>query len=358
MKNRMIVTVSCLFFLSGCVEKEILDDIGIEMARAYDWVDEDTIEGTSLVYNVQPDKSVENTTFSAEATTSRDLFNKLQRQSPDPLAEGSIEAFLFSKELALNGISDYLDAPQRNASIGERLYFATVNGKAKELLKGNFGRRGNAIYISTLLEHNMEHEEIPKTNMQLFFHDYYQLGKTPFLPELKKINDKVMEVSGLSLFKGKEMRIVDTIEVDKMFFFKLLTDKFSEGAHKIKMGNDEGVLRSIKSKNKMKIASQNPFVINIQIKITGVLKEYTGQRLTPMEIKEMEKILSEKVTKECEGLVKRFQEKKIDPVGFGFFIKTKKRGFDLNNWEDSERYQSLKVHVKAYVDIVESGVIE
>lgn len=358
MKRLYVFCVLNLLILSGCVKKEILDDIGIEMARAYDWVNEETIEGTSLVYNVQPDKSVENTTFTAEATTSRDLFNKLQKQSPDPLSEGSIEMFLFSKELATNGISDYLDAPQRNASIGERLYLAVVDGKAKEALTGDFGKRGNAIYLSTLIEHNVESEDVPRTNLQLFFHDHYQLGKTPFLPQIKKLNDQVLAINGLSLFKGKGMRVVDTIELDKMFFFKLLVDKFSEGAHKIKMSEDEGVIRSINSKNKMKITKRSPFEITITIKITGVLKEFTGQKLTPTELKNMEKILSDSVKKECEALIKRFQEKKIDPVGLGFFIKTKTKGFDLTNWEDGSQYQSLKVNVKTNVDIVESGVIE
>lgn len=358
MKRLIIIWVFCFFILSGCIQKEILDDIGIEMARAYDWVNEEKIEGTSLVYNVLPDKSVENTTFTTEATTSRDLLNKLQKQSPDPLSEGSLEVFLFGKHLATNGLADYLDAPIRNPSIGARLYLTVVDGEAKDILTGEFGKRGNAIYISNLIEHNIENEDVPKTNLQLFFHDHYQLGKTPYLPQIKKVADDVVELNGLSLFKGNKIRIVDTIEPEKMFFFKLLVDKFSEGAHKIKMGNDESVLRSITSKHKMKLTKRNPYEITINIKIKGVLKEFTGRKLAPAMLKEMEKNMEDETTKECEALIKRFQEKKIDPVGLGFFIKTKTRGFDLNKWEDGEKYQTLKVNVNTNVEIIESGVIE
>jgi spore germination protein len=358
MKKHTGYLILSLFLLSGCVEKEILDDIGIEIARSYDSTDEEEILGTTLIYNVQPDKSVDNTTFSTTATTSRDLMNKLQRQSSDHLSEGSLEVILFGKELAEQGLIDYLDAPLRNASIGARLFLLVVDGEAQETLNGNFGSRGNAIYLSNLMEHNIKNEDIPRSNLQLFFHDHFQRGQTPFLPQIKKISEETLEINGISLFKGDKLKVVDTIEPEKMFFFKLLVDRFSEGSHKIQIGEHEAVLRSITSKHNTKLLKRNPHEIVINIKIQGILREYNGKKLTKKELIQLEKTMNEETNKECEALIKRFQEKKIDPVGLGFFIKTKTRGFNLEKWEDKETYQNVKVKVNTDVRIIESGVIE
>jgi spore germination protein len=360
MKGRIGFYLLSLLLISGCVEKEILDDIGIEIARAYDWAEDNKFLGTMLIYNFQPDNTIENTTLSSTATTSRDFVNKLQEQSTDPLSEGSLEVFLFGKKLAENGLIDYLDAPIRNASIGARLFLVVVDGSANELISGSYGNRGNAIFISNLLNHNIKNQNLPKTNLQLFFHDFYQLGKTGYLPQLKKMDDDKLELNGISLFKTKKLELVDTIEPEKMFYFKLLVDKFSEGSHTVKQGGDEAVIRSITSRHKMKLTRRNPHSVTVHIKIKGVIREYTGPGVMDEKIiTKYEKAFEEEITQESEALIKRFQEKKIDPVGLGFFIKTKTRGFDLNEgWEDSEDYQSLQVKIKTDVEIVESGVIE
>lgn len=360
MNHRFCLLMLSILYMSGCVEKEILDDIAIEIARGYDYVDDKTVRGTTLVYNFQPDKSIENTTLSTTASTSREIINKLQEQSTDPLSEGSIEVFSFGKELAQKGLIDYLDAPLRNSSIGARLFLVVVDGNAEELLSGNYGTRGNAIFISNLLKHNIQNQNLPNTNLQLFFHDYYQLGKTGYLPQIKKLGEDKLELNGISLFKSEKIKIADTVDSEKMFYFKLLVDKFSEGSHKVTRKEGEAILRSISSKNKMKVTSRDPYIVTVNIKINGVIREYTGPgKLTKKVITKYEKDMEETVTKECETLIKRFQEKAIDPVGFGYFIKTRTRGFGLNNkWEESERYKNLIVKVVTDVKIVESGVIE
>jgi spore germination protein len=360
MKKKIVIVAILVFFLSGCVEKEILDDISLETARAYDYIDKNKILGTSLVYSFQPDKSIKNLTLSTEGSTTREVITKLQRQAAEPLSEGSLELFLFDKKLAKEGLIDLLDAPIRNPSIGARLYLAVVEDEAKALLEGEFSDRGNAIFISNLLEHNIKRQNLPKTNLQLFFHDYYQLGKTEYLPQLKKVSNESIEITGISLFSSDKIRVVDTLEPNKMFFFKLLVDKFTDGAYTIELGKDSAVLRTITSKTKMKITKRNPYEITVNIKIKGVVEEYTGYgTVSGPVLKKYEKALEEQTTKECEEMIARFKEKHIDPVGFGFFIKTKTRGFKgLKDWEDSSRYQNLTVKVNTDVQIIETGVIE
>jgi spore germination protein len=349
-----ILLLFILTLLPGCVQKEILDDVNLETGAAYDFVD-NQIRGTALIPIYLPDKSVKNKTFTASASLSRDFLRDVQRQSSEPLVTGSLKVVLFGEELARKkGILDLIDSFQRDPSIGAGLYLAETEGEAKKILEKNLGERGNANYLTNLIRHNMKTKDLPKTNLQLFLFDFNQKGKSPYLPYLRSIGKDQVEISGISFFRYGN--VVDTIPASKMFYFKLLVDKYSQGTLKVKLENNMAAVESIRSNFKMKIISRNPYKLDVNLKVKAILNEYSGPRAAQKEIDRIEQLLEKKIERECLDLITRFQSEKIDPVGFGHFIKSYTRGFDFKKW-DSE-YMHLKVNVDADVTIIESGVIE
>ncbi|WNF22447.1 Ger(x)C family spore germination protein [Mesobacillus jeotgali] len=356
MKIRFFIVISLMLMsllLTGCVEKEIIDDVNIEMGVGYDQKN-DKIEGTVMVPIFNPDKKIGNFTFSATATSNRDLIQEIQRKSAQPVVTGSLEIALFGEEIAKKGIKDFIDAFERDPSIGARVYFAVADDKAKEILSGTYGTRGNAIHLSQLIQHNTETRNLPITNMHLYLFDLYQEGIDPYLPILKKTEPEIIDITGIALFKDEKM--VKELPSDKMFFFKLLTDKFSEGAFKLEVDGKDVAVKDLDSKNKFKLSKRNPYTVDIEIKVEGLIREYTGEMLTPGIIKKIEKEFEEQVNKETMEMIQEFQEMGIDPVGFGQFIKTKTRGFDFKRWEDE--YKNLTVNVKTDVTITEVGIVE
>lgn len=349
-----ITLLIVITILTGCVRKEILDDVNLESGSAYDYVG-GKIRGTALIPIYLPNKEVENKTFSAISDLSRDFLRDVQRQSSDPLVTGSLKVVLFGDRLAKeNGILDLIDSFQRDPSIGAGLYLATVKGEAKNILEGQYGKRGNAIYLSNLIRHNMKNKDIPKTNLHRFLFDFNQVGKTPYLPQLRKIDKDQIEISGISFFRYGH--VVDTIPASKMFYFKLLVDKYSQGTLKVSHKKERAAIESIRSKYKMRLTSKNPYTVTVKLKVNAILNEYSGKRITPKEIKEIEKLLQKNIEKECTQLTKRFQSKNIDPVGYGHFVKSNIRKFNFKKWETD--YHHLKVNIQANVMITESGVIE
>lgn len=352
--NRILVILSFFsLLLTGCVEKEIIDDVNIEMGVGYDQKD-DEIEGTIMVPIFNPDKKIGNFTFSATASSNRDLFQEIQRRSAQPIVTGSLEIAIFGEEIAKKGIRDFIDAFERDPSIGARVYFAVADDKAKEILSGTYGNRGNAIHLSQLIKHNTETRNLPVTNMHLYLFELYQEGQDPYLPILKKEEPEVIDITGIALFKDDKM--VSQLPSDKMFFFKLLTDKFSEGSFKLEVDDKDVSVKDLDSKNKLKLRKREPYVIDLEIEINGLIREYTGKIVTPEVIKKIEKEFEDQVNKEATAMIQDFQEMGIDPVGFGQFIKTKTRGFDFKRWEDE--YKNLTVNVKTDVIITEVGIVE
>ncbi len=341
--------------LTGCVQKSIIDDINIQVGAGFDESGEDEFVGAILVQDYLPDKSIVNKIFTTKGKLRKDLRMNTQKKSDRDIAAGGLLFVIFGDELADKGIINFIDNFKRDPSIGARVYLSTANTSAVEIIKGEYGPQGTSNYLYTLLEHNIEERDVPKTNLHIFFRDYHQKGTDAYLPELKQLSPTEVEISGLSIFKKDKE--VDVIPPEKMFFFKLMVDRYSRGSISVKLDNGEwATLRSIKSKHKYKIIKTNPSQVSLDLKIQGSLVEYTGERLTPKLIKEIDKAFEDKVKKECLALIKRFQEKNVDPLGFGKLHRKQVRGFDFKKWEDD--YQKLQVKIKADVKIVESGVIE
>ncbi|MEL3972497.1 Ger(x)C family spore germination protein [Rossellomorea oryzaecorticis] len=352
------------FLSSGCVEREILDDLYIETGKGYDLVEDNTIRGTAMFPVYKPDKSIENMTLSAEATSTREVLETLARMSQQPLVRGGLDAVVIGEELAKKGVIDIADSLQRDPSIGARVYMMVSKGDAREILQGQYGIRGNGMYISNLLKQNIKRRELPETNLHMFLFDYYQLGQTPYLPIIRKISDNTLKVDGIALFHKDKM--VDTIPAEDMFFFKILVDKISEGSHVVRLDQEqkrdgqkvEASITSLKAKHKIKVTyKKNPVKVTIKIKIKGIIKEYTGERLTPKKITDIEKTMEKDIEDKAMQMLTKFQKIGVDPIGIGQIQKHGVRGFDIKEWE-SKLYPNVQFNVEPDVKIVEGGTVE
>lgn len=344
-----------LIVLTGCVEQRIVDEVNIQQGAAFDQIEDGKFRGGILVQDYLPDKSVENKVFTAEGRLRRDLLLNIQKQSSGNLVTGGVVITIFGDKLADYGIVDFIDTYQRDPAIGARNYLATAHGSGIDILEGDYGPQGVSKYLESLIEHNIENRDVPNTNLHIFLRDYYMKGKDPYLPELRQLNKEGVIISGISLFNGDKE--VDILRATDMFFFKLLVDKHSQGSFNIhlKKGKDAAV-KSISSRNKMKLSKKDSSQVNIYIDIKGVVKEYTGEKITEKTVKEIAKKLEADVEKRCLKLLKRFQDQGIDPVGFGYFHRKHIRGYDINNWK--EDYKNLSFNVEADVKILETGVID
>ncbi|WP_064092920.1 Ger(x)C family spore germination protein [Rossellomorea aquimaris] len=365
LKKIILLPTTIILLLTGCVEREILDDLYIETGKAYDYVDENKIRGTALFPIYSKDKTIKNGTLSAEASSTREVLEKLERRSQQPLVRGSLDVVLIGEEMARHGIIDIGDSLQRDASVGARVYLMVVEGDAGELIQGNYGQRGNGMFISNLITHNIKRRELPKTNLHMFMFDYFQDGKTPYLPLIKQTPEGDIAITGIALFKKAKM--IDRVQSKDMFFFKILVDRLAEGSHVIKLGEKktghtekeiEASVTSLIAKHKIKIKHKaDPVKVTIKIKIKGIVREYTGKKLTSKKVVEVEKIMKKDIEKNCERLLKKFQKLGIDPIGIGQHQKHGVRGFDIKKWEESI-YPNVQFNVVADVQILEAGTVE
>lgn len=357
MRNKLIVLIAIIFILSGCVEKEVIDDVNLIVAAGFDLTEDGKIRGSANVNTYMKDQPVTDYLITSESKLSRDVISEMQKQSPDPLVIGKLQIALFGEELAKQGLSEIVDTLQRDASIGERLLLAVTRNEAKDLLEAEFATIGAGRYLSNLILHNKLSRDLPRTNLHLFLYQHYSEGQDPFLPILKK-NEQTgsVEIDGIVLMDDK--KVVGELPNNKLLFFKVLTDQYTKGSHIVEVpdSDDSAVVRSISSSRKLKVISANPLKVKMNVKIDGYINEYTGKKITPKVKEQLAKAFEDQVEKESMALIQKFKELKIDPIGIGDELRSKIRTFNIKEWR--ERIPELTVEVHADVQISESGVID
>ncbi|MTH53158.1 Ger(x)C family spore germination protein [Bacillus mangrovi] len=356
MKKRKLAVLFILLFLfpaTGCIKKEIIDDVNIILASGYDKGEDGLIKGTVIIPVYQKQQPVQSEVLEETSTLTRDLLTDLQRKSSDPLVYGKLQVAIFGEELAKEGFEELLDSLQRDASVGSRVYLAVGRKSASEILMGQYGSRGTAVYLSNLIRHNMNSRDLSRQNLHLFLYELYDKGKDGYLPILSLSGKDELEISGVALFDKD--RMVGELPNEKMIFFKLLTDEYMEGTYTFKLDDGDMIsVKSITSDKNLVMKSEDRVVF--KIKLEGHIREFTGKKITPEKIKEAEKTFAKTVEKECLDLLGQFQEMNIDPTGIGDEASHTFRSFDIKEWKKT--YQDVKTEVEAEITINESGVIE
>ncbi|MEH7382896.1 Ger(x)C family spore germination protein [Bacillus sp. JJ1533] len=351
-----ICAIIIVTIVYGRISVEIIDEINMVAAVGFDRAEGQKVNGTAVIPVFKADKSIDNASFTGESFLAKEIITVLQKKSADPLVTGAVRVVLYEDELAKNGILRYIDALQRDASIGSKINLAIIEGKTKDVLEKNLGNRGTGEYLSILLQHNIEKRDLPRSDLHTFMYRHYMEGMDPYLPMLKLLSDK-MEITGLGLFQhGK---LVSKIDEPDLFFFKALVQNYGEGAYTIRLRETDeyASIRRIKSKRKIKIEDiHGDPKVNITIKFQGILSEFSGQKTTPKVIKEIIEELGSTIKEKSEAMLKDFQEKNIDPVGIGYIARHSTRGLDYEKWKRD--YPNMQIDVHVEVELTETGIIE
>ncbi|MFK9093329.1 Ger(x)C family spore germination protein [Bacillus salipaludis] len=374
----LLVLFSCVIFISGCVERKQLEKLGLSTAVGYDLEKENHIRGTVVVHKFDPLAKNLTKVISVEANTSKTLRQKQNLETDQKLVTGQLRCIIYSKELAERGIIQLADALNRDPTIGNTVYLTVTDKKAssilkieKENLKVDLGT-----YLYNLIKQNVESEQLLSPTLHEFNHAYNDHGKDPVLPILKIKNGNVI-LSGVALFRDD--RAVAELNGDKLFYLKILSDKFKSGTHEMgfKRSRFKRILRNeqghrfrsvynkffinidnIHSNTKIKLVDKKDLRFKVEIKLESRLLEATEilNLSNPANIKYIEKVVNKEMEREIKSLLIYFQEQLVDPVGFGNEYIAHSRGKMLSKKGWRDKYKDAKFEVHVNNTIVKTGV--
>jgi spore germination protein len=231
--------------------------------------------------------------------------------------------------------------------------------------------------LYNLIKQNIESEQLISPTLHEFNHKFSDRGQDPVLPILKLVEDNVI-ITGLALFQ--EDRYIDELEATKLFYLKILLDKYKSGTHELgfkrerfsKIIQDKGVddkkvynklfinIDNIRSHAKIKLVDKEKLRFRVDVDLQSRLLEATESidLSTPDKMKFIQEEMSKEMEREIKNLISRLQKKQVDPIGFGNEYFTHIRGKPPTSKEWREKYKDATFEIKVKNRIVKTGAIE
>ncbi|WP_088102263.1 Ger(x)C family spore germination protein [Halalkalibacter urbisdiaboli] len=361
--KRMLCSIVIVFFLAGCLQTRIIDEVAMIRSAAFDQTDKGIKMMVSFpTFLEQGQENVlEQGVIEAESQTTKGARVLLSRQSQKPLTYGQLRVLLFSEQLAKQGIEAYVNAMYRDPSVGNRIFLCVVEGEnAGELLEANLGAGEQAgVFISELLQQNMDTNTIPATNMHEFLFSLYNDGRDPYLPVITKNGDS-LSVSGTALFKRETFHSI--LHLEDSFLLKLMTSRTKQALQQFKLPFDQSfvVIENINSSKNRDISKANGVItFTINMHLNGEIVDYTGEsNLEDQQvITKIEQSIKEQIETRSLELLETFRDEGIDPIGVGEKYRSTTRNWDPTEWKDT-LYSQVQFNVSANVSILQSGAVE
>ncbi|WP_101843349.1 Ger(x)C family spore germination protein [Halobacillus sp. Marseille-P3879] len=355
--KRKGLLVLMLLFLTGCQEIYSVEDRAIVQILGYDYVDDKEVKGTVGIphYGEEEKRTVEELNLTVTAQSIKEFTDKIEKESSKPISIGKLTVSLYDRELAENGLDEFLDVLSRDPRIGRNIHLGIVDGEVQEMIEAKYNQNETtARYVNSIIKNNSR-RNFPRSNLHWFLYAYYAEGLDGYLPLLKKQNSHI-KVTGIALFdKGT---FVSTVEEDKVLILKLLKEKVEKGTASLPTEEKTGIeISDSNVKYRINTKGEVP-EFNISLTITGFINEIQESSLdkeqTPELANKLEKDFAEYFKENSEELIAQFQENNTDPLGLGNLLKNRRQGFDKEKWE--EQYPDVPVNVDVDVKITGIGI--
>jgi spore germination protein len=361
-----------LFFLTSCVSRDQLEKLSLVTAVGYDVGEDNKIEGTTVIGQFDPSKKDVSEVTTASANTSKGIRQKMNLGTKNKMVSGQLRVAIFGKELGKSGdLINIVDTLSRDPAVGTMVYLGISDSNSKDILEVKPQQGNIGYYLYDLIQQNIRGELLLSCTLHEFLQDYYDPGRDPSLPYLERKNNKV-EATGVALISGD--KYAGKLNVQETFYVKLLREKFRAGTIELeipiedlpeamfidKPESDHLYLNidEIISKSNIKVKDKSIPSFQIDVNLEIRLQEITEDiMIDPKSIAALEKQINKAMTKEVEEVIKKLQELKSDPVGFGG-IYNAERGIQLkgNEWHDI--FQKATFTFKMDSSILKTGVMD
>lgn len=370
--NIYFILLFLVGILSGCVETNILDRVGLTTLVGYDKGTEEKIATTAVIREVNPEFQSNVEIVSTENETSKGSRMKSNRKLSKKITVGQMRVILFGEEVARDELHYYIDTHLENASVSNALYMAVVEGETTPLLEYEYKNIDDiGQHIFRLLEQNIKQEYMISATLHEIAHDYYSVGKDFAMPIIKR-DEEFVELSGIALFKGGKM--VSSLPVKDSFYIKLVRDSFKSGLFETILKKEDiptDMLKNspeeipvafdaIHSKRELKVVDAATPEFDLHLKLKARLLELYPDvnQGDPKEVAKIEKAVSKNLSREISRIIAHCQEVDSDIFGFGEKYRSSVRNSKLTKEKWRKLYKDMKVNVSVDFVVLRDGVFD
>jgi spore germination protein len=143
-KKKRNIWILAVMLLSGCVQTDQLERLGLITAVGYD-IEEGKLQGTYVIQQFDPTKQDVTQVITNRGYTSKGVRQVTNLETSNKVVSGQLRVILYGREIAKKGLMPVLDSLSRDAAIGTMVYVAISHDSTETILKtkpktSNIGR--------------------------------------------------------------------------------------------------------------------------------------------------------------------------------------------------------------------------
>ncbi|WEK54147.1 MAG: Ger(x)C family spore germination protein [Candidatus Cohnella colombiensis] len=359
-----LIVLVCLTTVTGCSRVKQLNMISFVTAIGIDKAEDSGIVVHALIAipgrfsALSPgaggsDKQSPNYILSKEGSDVAEALSKMKRETARDLDFGHTRILLFSDELAKQGIEQYLDLFMRREEFQNNAWIAIGKGSTKDILqaKPEVPQSVNDYWVDVFSQAGSESMEILPIYLYQFNSYIQEPGKTPFAMEITmQEGGNQLRLADLGLFRKGKM--VGTLTPVETAYLQLISGNRLRSSS---LTIDKRNYTTLKYHSKKKITGEG---IKLDMSFQLELDENPSSKFVSLaEMHKLEAEIADQIESNVIGLIKKLQELKLDPVGFGEKYRIK-HGGELQEEEWLERiFPEMSLQIKVTVNLERKGML-
>src|SRR5699024_823579 len=378
MKGNIISLILLLsILLTGCIEAEEIEKLGLINARGVDTGEDNLLETTLVVFEFSAQSEDNTKIIPGRGKTIKGAMEDAEHASVVKLAPGKDKITLFGRETAEQGILPLVDTHARAARIPDLMYLAVSDTTAKETLTISEKNipEDTGHFLREMIENHARDHNIPRKTLQDFLRIYYDIGQDNVLP-LFELREGIPQLNDIAVFKGDQVvgeltneeavliNLMDRTVKEQLVEFSLPLEPFKQYLEKkgVEKGKEDVDLTVLiqKGNSETKLIDQENLVFQTETDLElRLVEQNAGIVLKDNHvIKLLEKEVEKKIKAEFEKLLKKLQKLESDAFGYGRYYKASLKGKDITREEWREKFPEIDVKFNVNADIIRHGVTE
>ncbi|TCZ80800.1 Ger(x)C family spore germination protein [Paenibacillus albiflavus] len=372
--HRLLLVMLSICMLSGCVQSNVLEKLGLTIALGFDRTSKGELYITSALLNPEAQAKEKMKIVSSYGNSGKGARINSNNQLSHKIVSGQVRVVMFGEELSKEGILEIVENMARDPLFGDMIYLSVSEGTSHELLNIKNTKITNiGMFLYEMLEHHITEEWVPSCTMHDFRSDFYSAGKDPVLPMIKQ-REGGIEISGLAVFHDDHL--VGSISPDEGYLLKLLRGRQKTKLKELRIkrekllpyihgenlpDSDVKVVISTLDKNaRIKLISKEKLEFKVNVKLNVEVQEITDQydfnnaEATVLLQQEISKSMAE----EFNHLIQKLQRLNSDTVGFGEIYRSSVRHAELSRAKWHDMFPQAKIETDVQVNIARTGTIE
>lgn len=363
----LLLSIICLPLLTSCWDRNLLKDVQLVLSAGFDLTPDGKILSTISIPNIHSGVGGTQVTGSlvksAKSDTPRDTRNILNTKISEQFNASKLMVVLLGEEYAKQDIYPGLDVFYREPKSSRIGNIAVVKGRANDLFNNNQENKSMSEFLSGLLQSAKASTIIPKQSRPLIS-DIFDPGADFVLPLIESKENEV-QVKGLAMFNETKYTGYDLTLQESTLYLLMSNQKSKEASLKLKIHEGKEpkmknfiLFNVIKSKTNVTVKVKKPDDISVKLSLDlkVEVKEYSDERLdSKKKINDLNRQLSDLLTKKANTILHKMQEAKSDSLAIGRnLIAYHHDVWEKINWE--EEYPNIEMKASVNAKITKSGV--